>query len=186
MSAGWAGGAGSVTRASIGVRAAIRSLGEASPAQGKLPAVASWAVQRRTLELQQKGFGEKAAHLRRIQPVGGAGISDIGDGTAHAKLAVPLAELWREGKRPPQPAPGRGALTVSSSAAAVRRRGRSANSRSCRAFWWVRPSVRSGSAEPSRPATGSRQHVGRRARNPRTASSSSYRKIAIRRVILGQ
>ena len=49
--------------------------------------------------MQEKGFGEKPAHLRRIEPGGSAGISDEGDGAAHAELAIQAAELSREARQ---------------------------------------------------------------------------------------
>jgi len=49
--------------------------------------------------LQQKGFGEKHAHPRRIQPGGGAGIADEGDGPAHAELVKQIAQLSRAARQ---------------------------------------------------------------------------------------
>ena len=81
----------------------VRSVGEPVPARGTRLGVVSGAVLGRSLELQEKGFGEKPAHPRRIEPGGSAGISDEGDGAAHAELAIQAAELSREGKRPAPP-----------------------------------------------------------------------------------
>jgi len=49
--------------------------------------------------LQEKGFGEKRVHPRRIEPRAGAGCSDEGDGPAHAELAIQFAELSRESRQ---------------------------------------------------------------------------------------
>ena len=59
----------------------------------------SGAVRDRSLEWQEKGFGEERAHPRRIEPGRGAGCSDEGDGPAHAELAKQIAELSREARQ---------------------------------------------------------------------------------------
>ncbi len=77
----------------------VRSLGEPVPARETRLGVVSGAVLGRSLELQEKGFGEEHAHPRRIEPRGSAGISDEGDGPAHAELAIQIAELSREARQ---------------------------------------------------------------------------------------
>ena len=71
----------------------VRSLGEPFPARRTLRGVVLGAVWGRSLELQEKGFGEEPAHPRGIEPGSGAGSSEEGDGTAHAELAIRLEEL---------------------------------------------------------------------------------------------
>ncbi len=106
--AGSSGGVGAVKRVSIGGRSSVLIPGRASPgterpARGVVPG----AVRDRSLELQQKGFGEKHAHPRGIEPGRGAGIADEGDGPAHAELVKQIAQLSRaarqgiEDMRPP-------------------------------------------------------------------------------------
>ena len=77
----------------------VRSVGEPVPARGTRLGVVSGAVLGRSLELQEKGFGEKLAHPRRIEPRRGAGCSDEGDGPAHAELVIQIAELSREARQ---------------------------------------------------------------------------------------
>jgi len=45
----------------------------------------------RLFELQQERLGEEHAHPRRIEPGGGAGIPDEGDGAAHAEFLIQAA-----------------------------------------------------------------------------------------------
>ena len=68
--------------------APVRSRGEPILVR-KTPCTAvAGAVRAKALELQENGFGEKPAHPHRIDPGGSAGISDEGDGTAHAEPAI--------------------------------------------------------------------------------------------------
>ena len=52
-----------------------------------------------SLELQSKGFGEEPAHPRTIEPGNSTGISDEGDGAAHAKFLMQLPYLSREARQ---------------------------------------------------------------------------------------
>ena len=52
-----------------------------------------------SLELQSKGFGEEPAHPRTIEPGNSTGISDEGDGAAHAKFLIQLPYLSREARQ---------------------------------------------------------------------------------------
>ena len=74
------------------VGAPVRSRGEPLPAL-RAPRLGSGLGQARTrlFELQQERLGEEHAHPRRIEPGGGAGIPDEGDGAAHAEFLIQAA-----------------------------------------------------------------------------------------------
>ena len=79
--------------------APVRSLDEAFPARTMPYGVVAGAALGRSLELQEKGFGEEYAHPRGIEPGGSAGGTDEGDGPAHTELTKQIAQLSREARQ---------------------------------------------------------------------------------------
>jgi hypothetical protein len=85
-----------VERVSRGVRNSGTISGRAFPGTDDAVRGDAGAVLGRSLELQQKGFGEEPAHPRGIEPGGSAGGADEADSPAHAELTKQIAQLSRE------------------------------------------------------------------------------------------